>query len=224
MDPTFLFEKLVETIHPGWKNFFESHQTKLLQTLKNIDWDKNVIFPPQQSVFRVFQMNPTEIKVVLLGQDPYHGDGQATGLSFSVGKNISIPPSLKNIFKELKTEFPERNYTYSHGDLTRWTIEEKIFLLNSALTVKSATPGSHLSLWEWFTDQVIKFISQTNNTCVFLLLGTYAKSKTKFITNEKNRCVCRSHPSPLSANKGGFFDTRLFVEVESKIGYVNWAN
>lgn len=218
-----LLDQLTESIHPEWKNFFILHHAKLLETIGSIDWVGTAVFPPKPSIFKVFQMDPKEIKLVLLGQDPYHGLDQAMGLSFSVGLKVTIPPSLYNIFKELKLEFPERNYNFTHGDLSRWADQEKIFLLNSALTVECANAGSHLNLWEWFTDEVIKYISEINSTCVFLLLGAYAKAKTKFIDGYKSRCVCGSHPSPLSANRGGFFNTGIFKAVEEKVGPINWS-
>lgn len=218
-----LLDQLTESIHPEWKNFFILHHAKLLETIGSIDWVGTAVFPPKPFIFKVFQMDPKTIKLVLLGQDPYHGLDQAMGLSFSVGLKVTIPPSLYNIFKELKLEFPERNYNFTHGDLSRWADQEKIFLLNSALTVECANAGSHLNLWEWFTDEVIKYISEINSTCVFLLLGAYAKAKTKFIDGYKSRCVCGSHPSPLSANRGGFFNTGIFKAVEEKVGPINWS-
>lgn len=147
-----------------------------------------------------------------------------SGLSFSVNQGTTIPPSLYNIFKEIKLEYPERDYKFNHGDLSKWVDEEKIFLLNSALTVECASPGCHLALWEWFTDQVIKYISEINESCIFLLFGSYAKAKTKFIDEYDDRCVLRSHPSPLSANRGGFFNTGIFKEVEEKAGLIDWSN
>ena len=218
-----LLDQLTQSIHPEWKNFFILHHNKLLETIGSIDWVGTAVLPPKPCIFKAFEIDPKEIKVVLLGQDPYHGLDQAMGLSFSVNQGITIPPSLYNIYKELKLEFPERGYVYTHGDLTRWADQEKIFLLNSALTVECANPGSHLDLWEWFTDEVIKYIGQINSDCVFLLLGSYAKAKTRFISDHKSRCVCGTHPSPLSANRGGFFNSGMFKAIEEKIGPINWS-
>jgi len=218
-----LLDQLTRSIHPEWKNFFILYHTKLLETVRSIDWTGTDVLPAKPNIFKVFEMNPKDIKVVLLGQDPYHGMNQATGLSFSVNQGITIPPSLYNIYKELKLEFPDRGYLFTHGDLSRWANEEKIFLLNSALTVEYSNAGSHLELWEEFTNTVIKYISQVNSTCVFLLLGSYAKAKTKFIERWSERCVCGTHPSPLSANRGGFFNTGIFKSIEEKIGHLSKA-
>lgn len=125
---------------------------------------------------------------VLLGQDPYHNDNQAHGLSFSVPKTEKIPPSLQNIFKELNNEFQERNYKFTNGCLENWFYREKIFLLNSALTVYPHKAGSHLKYWESFTDKVIEYISNNNDKCIFLLLRNYAINKSKFINN-KDRII-----------------------------------
>lgn len=218
-----LLDELTQSIHPEWKNFFILNHAKLLETIGLIDWVGSAVLPPKPNIFKVFEMNPKEIKLVLLGQDPYHGLNQAMGLSFSVNPGVTIPPSLYNIYKELKLEFVERGYVFTHGNLSRWASDEKIFLLNSALTVECANPGSHLALWEWFTDAVIKYIGDTNKSCVFLLFGSYAKAKTKFINGWSERCICGTHPSPLSANRGGFFNSGIFKEVEKKIGPINWS-
>jgi uracil-DNA glycosylase len=189
----------------------------------NIDDIYNIgeVYPPKQTVFKVFQMNVKDIQIVLLGQDPYHGPNQAHGLSFSVPSSEKIPPSLKNIFKELNLEFPERNYKFKTGNLEQWFTKEKIFLLNSSLTVQKGQPGSDIYIWEEFTDKVIEFISNQNDNCVFLLLGNYAKSKSKFIKN-KDKIVTEVHPSPLAR---GFIGSNVFKRVEAILGKeINWAN
>jgi uracil-DNA glycosylase len=166
-------------------------------------------------------MDVKEIRIVCLGQDPYHGPNQAHGLSFSVPDNEKIPPSLKNIFKELILEFPERNYDFKTGNLEQWFKREKIFLLNSSLTVQKGQAGSDMSIWEDFTNEVIKFISEQNNECVFLLLGNYAKSKSVFIKN-KSKIVTEKHPSPLAR---GFMGSKVFERVENVLRQrVNWSN
>jgi uracil-DNA glycosylase len=166
-------------------------------------------------------MDVKDIRIVLLGQDPYHGPNQAHGLSFSVSSSEKIPPSLKNIFKELKLNFPERNYTFETGNLEKWFTRENIFLLNSALTVKKGKPGSHMKKWESFTNDVIKFISEQNDNCVFLLLGNYAKSKNVLIKN-KNKIVSEVHPSPLAR---GFVGSNVFKRVEDVLGKeIDWSN
>lgn len=166
------------------------------------------IFPPEPNVFNAFQKCPFEnIKVVVLGQDPYHGFGQANGLAFSVNKGVRIPPSLKNIFKELKTDLgctiPD------HGDLTAWA-NEGVLLLNAVLTVEEGKPGSHQHKgWEQFTDEVIRTISREKKGVVFLLWGNYAKGKIDLIDAEKHLILTASHPSPLSAYNG-FFHCKHF--------------
>lgn len=149
------------------------------------------------------------------------------GLSFSVPPNVKIPPSLVNIFKELQIEFPARGYEMTHGDLSIWATREGIFLLNAALTVRKASPLSHIKRWEAFTDDVIKYILEGNPGCVFLLLGNYAKAKAKLITaanGNANRVVMGVHPSPLSAH-AGFFNSGIFQKVEATLGTsINWQN
>ena len=203
-------------MNPVWLPLFNKH---------NIDVDElynENVYPPKELIFRVFEMDVKNIKVVILGQDPYHAPGQAHGLSFSVPSNVTkIPPSLKNIFKELKLEFPERKYEFTSGNLEKWFYNEKIFLLNSSLSVKQGAPGSHMKIWENFTNDVIKYISENNNTCVFLLLGNYAKSKEAFIKN-KNNIVSAPHPSPLAR---GFIGSNVFQKIESILNEtIDWEN
>jgi len=155
-------------IHSCWHNLFIEHYYKLMKIINNINELRNIetIYPPNNLIFKVFEMDITNIDLVLLGQDPYINENQAMGLSFSVPKNVSIPPSLINIFKEIKNEFPDRNYNFEHGDLTKWS-ENGIFLLNSALTVIKSKSNSQQLLWSWFTDEVIKYIN--NNKCNIVL-------------------------------------------------------
>ena len=150
------------------------------------------------------------------------------GLAFSVKPNIKIPPSLVNIFKELQMEFPERGYTFTNGDLSLWAAREGIFLLNSALSVRQASPLSHIKRWETFTDDVILYILEHNVKCIFLLLGNYAKEKHKIIykicPDNSARVIKSVHPSPLSAH-AGFFNSNIFKQVESTLECtINWQN
>jgi len=202
-------------IHESWKPIFDNFKFDI-DTL----YSNNIVYPPKELIFRVFEIDMNKIKVVILGQDPYHGINQANGLSFSVSENIKIPPSLKNIFKELKLEYPERNYEFNHGNLERWLYEEKIFLLNCSLTVIDSKPASHIKFWEHFTDKIIKYISENNNNCIFLLLGNFAKKKSKFIVNQDN-IIYGIHPSPLAR---GFIGSNIFIKVENKVGIINWSN
>jgi uracil-DNA glycosylase len=206
-------------IHETWQELF-NHYNFDLEQLYNSDID---VYPQKNDLFKVFEMDVNEIKIVLLGQDPYHNPGQADGLSFSVPQNVSIPPSLRNIYKELQIEFPERNYIFKHGNLKRWFEEEKIFLLNASLSVIKNKPSSHINIWQEFTNDVIKFISENNDKCIFILLGNFAKSKQVYIKNKDN-IILGVHPSPLSASKG-FFNSNIFKTVENKLGEkINWNN
>jgi uracil-DNA glycosylase len=212
----------MENIHECWKPIFEKHNIEINNILNYIDESSTIpIYPPKNKIFRVFEMDINDINIVLLGQDCYHGKNQANGLSFSVEKNIKIPPSLLNIYKEIKNTYPHKNYIFEHGDLSRWFYEEKIFLLNSALTVFEGKPGSFMKKWTNFTDDIIKFISDNNKKCIFFLLGAYAKDKIKYI-DKIDRCVVCVHPSPLSANRG-FIGSKIFLEIDNKLNYeVNW--
>lgn len=206
----------MNSIHKSWNKIFQQYDIDLDEI-----YEIGEVYPPKESVFKVFEMDIQDIKILLLGQDPYHGPNQAHGLSFSVPDGQKIPPSLKNIYKELNLEFPERNYCFQSGNLEQWFTREKIFLLNSSLTVQRGNAGSDMVLWEEFTNEVIKFISEQNNKCVFLLLGNYAKSKQVFIKN-KSKIVTEVHPSPLAR---GFVGSNVFKRVENVLGYeVNWSN
>lgn len=212
-------------IHESWGSLFTKWSLELQSILDDVYSQDSKIptYPPHNLVFTAFQMPISDIKVVLLGQDVYHGEGQAMGLSFSVPATIKIPPSLVNIFKEIKNEFPDRNYNFQNGDLSIWQSREGIMLLNSALTVKRSSPLSHIKKWVAFSDAVIEYILENNDKCIFLLLGNYAKEKQKIIKST-NRCILGIHPSPLSAHNG-FFNSGIFTNLESRLGYqINWQN
>jgi uracil-DNA glycosylase len=201
-------------IHRSWKPIFEQYDFDLH------DIYQGEVYPPKDDLFRVFQLPVEEIRIVLLGQDPYHGPGQAHGYSFSVPDGVPIPPSLQNIYKELQQCFPERKYTFPSGNLEQWVLREKIFLCNASLTVEKGKPGSHMEIWKEFTDEVIQYIDKMNPTCVFLLLGNFAKSKEALI-QRKNRIVTEVHPSPLART---FVGSRVFQRVEKVLGQeVNWS-
>jgi uracil-DNA glycosylase len=209
----------MNTYHKSWQPLFE----KFALDIDKLYSGKDKIYPSKEHVFRVFEMDVREIKVLLLGQDPYHGPNQAHGLSFSVPDGIKIPPSLRNIYKELISEFPDRNYNFNSGNLENWFYREKIFLLNSSLTVIESKPGSMMQIWQNFTDETIKFISEQNENCVFLLLGNFAKEKDIFIQN-KERIIKGVHPSPMAANHG-FFGSDIFKQVEEKLKQkIDWSN
>lgn len=201
-------------IHKSWKPIFEQYDFDLN------DIYEGEVYPPRNDLFRVFQLPVEEIRIVLLGQDPYHGPGQAHGYSFSVPTGVPVPPSLQNIYKELQQCFPERNYTFPSGNLEQWASREKIFLCNTSLTVEKGKPGSHMDIWKEFTDEVIQYIDKMNPTCVFLLLGNFAKSKESLI-QKKDRIVTEVHPSPLARS---FVGSKVFQRVEKALGFtVNWS-
>lgn len=205
--------------HESWKPLFDEFDFDI----DIIYSESKPVYPKREHLFRVFEMDVREIKVLLLGQDPYHGPGQAHGLSFSVPNGIKVPPSLQNIYKELQSEFPERNYKFKSGNLENWFYREKIFLLNASLSVIEGTPSSMMNIWEDFTNETIKFISENNPSCVFLLLGAFAKAKKVFISN-KERIIEGIHPSPLAAYHG-FFGSNIFKKVEEKLNCkIDWSN
>jgi len=203
--------------HESWKPLFDRYSFNIDQL-----YEKEEVYPSKNNLFRVFEMDVKEIKIVLLGQDPYHGPGQANGLSFSVSDGVTIPPSLRNIYKELQNEFPERNYKFNSGNLENWFYREKIFLLNSSLSVIKNKPGSMMKIWENFTNDVIQYISEQNHNCIFLLLGNFAKSKEIFIIN-KDKIIKGVHPSPMAAYHG-FFGSNIFKNIEDKLNEkINWS-
>ena len=172
------------------------------------------IYPPSSLIFNAFNTTPLEqVKVVILGQDPYHGPNQAHGLSFSVQKGVALPPSLRNIFHELHAdvgvEIPR------HGDLTHWA-EQGVLLLNSVLTVEAGQPTSHQKRgWENFTDHVIDVLNEQREHIVFILWGAYAQRKGQRIDPNKHLILKAAHPSPLAANRGGFFGCKVFSKTNN---------
>lgn len=199
-------------IEPSWKRVLETefkkpYFTDLSETIKDA-YLSHVVFPIPKNVFTAFALcSFDQVRVVILGQDPYHGAGQAHGLSFSVPDGIRIPPSLQNIYKEIKSDLgvtvPES------GNLERWA-KQGVLLLNATLTVEQGKPASHQGLgWETFTDAVIKTISDQKEHVVFLLWGNFARSKTTLIDRSKHLVLEASHPSPLSAHNG-FFNCKHF--------------
>lgn len=201
------------SIHPEWENIlqdtFESVYFKALIHFVKSAYGSAKCFPPGKLIFNAFDLCPPEkTKVVILGQDPYHGPGQAHGLCFSVPRGVTHPPSLINIFKELekdvKTPYPKS------GNLSPWA-KQGVLLLNTTLTVQANIAGSHQGKgWEKFTDQVIHILSNNYKNIVFLLWGSYAKQKIKIIDREKHFVLTSGHPSPLSANRGYWFGNSHF--------------
>lgn len=169
-------------------------------------------YPPAQKIFEALNMcPPDQVRAVIIGQDPYHGPGQANGLSFSVNPNVPIPASLRNIFVELEAEYPGR-WPATSGDLSHWA-QQGVLLLNATLTVSAHKAGSHQKKgWETFTDAVIRYLSDQREGIVFMLWGNYAKSKGAIINSEKHLVLESGHPSPLSANQGKWFGHGHFVK------------
>ena len=172
------------------------------------------IFPPRGTWFKAFEYSSfSSTRVVILGQDPYHGEGQAEGLSFSVPKGMSIPPSLRNIYKELDQD--DVDFTNpGHGHLENWA-KQGVLLLNSVLTVEKNSPASHANQWwEVFTDQVINLLNEKKTNLVFILWGAYANKKSELIDTKKHLILSAAHPSPFSAHKG-FFGCKHFSKTNS---------
>lgn len=200
-------------INPKWAGVLKDEFSKpyfadLINFVKN-EYKQNVCYPPGGQIFAAFDHCPIEkVKVVIIGQDPYHGPGQANGLCFSVSDGIAHPPSLINIFKELTNDL-SIPYPVS-GNLERWA-DQGVFLLNATLTVRAHEAGSHQGKgWEKFTDEVIKTISDNCEHVVFMLWGGFAKQKEKLIDSKKHLVLKTGHPSPLSANRGLWFGNKHF--------------
>ncbi len=170
----------------------------------------HTIFPPNNLIFNAFNHTPfDQVKVVIIGQDPYHGQKQAHGLAFSVQKGMQIPPSLQNIFKELQSEYNDFQIPH-HGDLSSWA-DQGVLLMNVTLTVEASKAGSHQNQgWEIFTDRIIQIISEKRNRIVFLLWGKYAQAKAGLIDHNKHLILTAAHPSPFSAYHG-FFGCNHFI-------------
>ena len=194
-------------IEAGWKEEltreFEKDYFKTLTEFVRNEYKTHRVYPPGKLIFNAFNQCPfDQVKVVILGQDPYHGPGQAHGLCFSVNEGIAFPPSLRNIFKELKNDTGKE--IPASGDLSAWA-RQGVLLLNSTLTVRAHQAGSHQKKgWEEFTDAAIQVASAQKEHLVFLLWGNYAISKSKFIDREKHLVLTSVHPSPLSASRGFF--------------------
>lgn len=202
----------------SWKEFIAAESTKeyYLKLKQVIDkaYATEVIYPPKEDIYNAFKHCPLDkVKVVILGQDPYHGVGQAHGLSFSVNKGIALPPSLRNIYRELEQDVDFINP--NHGDLTYWA-KQGVLLLNDVLTVKAAAAGSHQKLgWEQFTEHVISFLSEQKSDLVFMLWGNHALKKGKKIDRAKHLVLVSGHPSPMSANQGKWFGNKHFSQANT---------
>ena len=207
-------------LEPSWlavlsDEFDKDYMLKLKEFLKAEKQAGKTIYPKGSDIFNAFSKTPfTDVKVVIIGQDPYHGPNQAHGLSFSVQKGVAVPPSLQNIYKELATDIPGFVIPKT-GDLTEWA-EQGVLLLNATLTVQAANAGSHQKKgWEKFTDTVIKTISDKKENVVFILWGAYAQSKSVLIDDSKHLVIKSTHPSPLAVSHGGFFGSKPFSKTNA---------
>lgn len=189
------------------KEEYEKNYFKNIAMFINKEYKEKIVYPPKRDILRALKLTDyNDVKVVILGQDPYHGENEANGLSFSVNEGIKLPPSLKNIYKEL---YDDLGITKTTGDLTSWA-NQGVLLLNSVLTVLKDTPTSHSKIgWQEYTDAIIKKLNEREKTIVFILWGNYARSKKNLITNKRHYIIESPHPSPFSANSG-FFGSRPF--------------
>ena len=204
-------------IEQSWKNalageFEKPYFAPLVRFLHDEKAAGKKIFPPGSQIFRAFDLTPVQdVKIVILGQDPYHGPGQAHGLSFSVPKNMPAPPSLKNIFKEIESDLGVKMSGYP--DLEKWA-RQGVLLLNSILTVRAGEAASHSRIgWEEFTDAVIRYISDNCNGVIFMLWGNFARSKRDLVDRSRHYVLEAAHPSPLA--RGAFFGCRHFSQANS---------
>jgi uracil-DNA glycosylase len=200
-------------IEPEWKEvlgeFFGSEKFLSLSEFVRSEYQTTTVYPLPKNMFNAFWLTPfSKVKVVILGQDPYHGAGQAHGLSFSVPEGVRPPPSLQNIYKEIETDIGVKK-DFTNGNLEAWA-KQGVFLLNAILTVKASSPASHQKKgWEEFTDFVIKTLSDKRDNLVFLLWGNFARSKKSLINTSKHLVLEAAHPSPFSAYNG-FFGCKHF--------------
>lgn len=202
------------------KDYFK----KILENV-NKEYKNGICYPPKNEIFNAFRLTPYEnVKVVIIGQDPYHGEYQAEGLSFSVKNHVNRPPSLQNIFKELEKDLNVK--VSQNNSLIPWA-KQGVLLLNSVLTVQKDKPASHKYIgWERFTDEVIKILNKKKEPVVFILWGNFARNKKKYITNNIHKVIESAHPSPFSAYNG-FFGSKPFSNTNNylesnKIKPINW--
>ncbi len=206
-----------------WKNILDDEFNKeyyqKLRTFLTNEYRTKVIYPDKYDIFNALHFTPyKDVKVVILGQDPYHGAGQAHGLSFSVNPNIKIPPSLLNIYKELNSDLG--CYIPNNGYLKKWS-DQGVLLLNTSLTVRAGEANSHQKIgWEIFTDKIVSLINEKEDPVVFLLWGNNAIKKKNLITNKKHLILTSVHPSPLSASRG-FFGSKPFSKINNFLISVN---
>jgi uracil-DNA glycosylase len=216
-------------LEQSWKELlqdeFEKAYFKDLTEFVRSEYKNKTVYPPAKFIFNALDSLPVDqVKVIILGQDPYHGPSQAHGLSFSVPENVGIPPSLQNIYKEIETDLGHPRH--ASGNLERW-VKQGVLLLNATLTVEANSPGSHQNKgWETFTDSIIHHLSTKKTGLVFILWGSYAQKKGEIIDNSIHLVLKSPHPSPFSAHKG-FFGSRPFSQAnkylkENKLSPIDW--
>jgi len=211
-------------IESSWKEIlkddFGQEYFKQLREFVKSEYQHAIVYPPPKNIFRAFELTPFDkVEVVILGQDPYHGPGQANGLCFAVEEGVALPPSLQNIFKEIEGDLGE-TLIHRTGDLERWA-KQGVLLLNATLTVRAHKAGSHQGKgWEQFTDAVIRILSEKKEKLVFILWGNYAKAKGAHIDRNKHLVIQSAHPSPFSATNG-FFGSKPFSKTNA---YLNERN
>ena len=190
--------------------FDQDYMVNLKKKLLELKQNKIIYYPPGKQIFNAFNLTPlNNVKVVILGQDPYHGPGQAHGLSFSVPDSVKPPPSLINIYKELQDDL-KKEVNFNNGNLENWA-KQGVFLLNTTLTVERSKPLSHQKIgWDTFTNKVISVISNELENIVFILWGSFAQSKKEYIDSSKHLILIAPHPSPLSAHRGFFWKQTFF--------------
>ena len=224
-------DKSTIQLHPSWlehlkEEFQKEYMLNLKKKLLELKNKKIIFYPQGDKIFNAFNLTPlNNVKVVILGQDPYHGPNQAHGLCFSVPQSVKPPPSLVNIFKELESDTGKKR-NYHDGNLEPWA-RQGVFLLNTTLTVEKSKPLSHRDYgWSEFTDRVISLISDKLDNIVFILWGSFAQSKKQLIDSNKHLILTAPHPSPLSAHRG-FFGSKPFSKTNNflhskQIDMVNW--
>lgn len=216
-------------LNSEWHSFIQSESNKeyfgfLVDKLDD-EYNNYTVYPKKEDILNAYWLTePSKVKVVILGQDPYHEPNQANGLAFSVNEGVKIPPSLRNIYKEIENDIGK--VTSKNGDLTFWA-KQGVFLLNTVLTVRKGEANSHKNIgWETFTDNTIKYLNDIDSPKVFILWGNNARKKKNLITNKNHLILESAHPSPLSASRG-FFGNNHFSKtnnflLENKLGIIEW--
>jgi uracil-DNA glycosylase len=216
---------MIPSIHSSWKKILSAEMEKsyfkeMMQKVEE-EYETTICYPPNDLIFAAFDHCHFEsVKVVIIGQDPYHGEKEANGLCFSVNEGIAIPPSLRNIFKEINNDLG-RIFLPTSGNLERWA-KQGVLLLNATLTVRKDKPNSHKNLnWNLFTDEVIRKISDEKKNIVFLLWGSFAQKKGAKIDRNKHLVLESGHPSPMSANQGKWFGNKHFSKTNDYLKFNN---